>query len=213
MNNWEDFIKALGEYRNKFYIGDKKEEKYYIEIYEEIYDLNILDKAKHADSILLFLNRWKCHIYPKELFSKMLSDWIHDKEPQIDNLKPFNVENLSLVNNLETIDILYESLMDFKNNGIVTMGDASTSKILHLILPKLFVMWDKKIKPYKGYLYSDFLIKMNSYAKSVKDDFSKKFPDKNIEEVLREKLEYPITKTFAKYIDEFNWYKAWGFSQ
>lgn len=213
MNYWKDFIEALQEYRNKFFIGDKKEEKYYLEIYEEIYNLNILDKANHADSIRLFLNRWKCHIYPKELFSKLLFDWICDKKSQIDSLKTFNIENLNLVKNLENIDILYKSLMDFKDNGIITMGDAATSKILHLILPKLFVMWDKNIKPHKGYLYSDFLIKMNSFAKSVKDDFSKKFPDKNIEGVLREKLEYPIIKTFAKYIDEFNWYKACGVSR
>lgn len=212
MNNWIELLNALREYRNKFFIGNN-EEKYYLEIYEEIYDLNILDKANHTDSILLFLNRWKCHLYPKELFLKLLPNWIYDKKPRIDSLKTFKIENLNLIKNLEDIDILYKSLMNFKDNGILTMGDAAASKILHLILPKLFVMWDKKIKPYKGYLYSDFLIKMNSYAKSVKDDFSKKFPDKNIEEVLREKLEYPITKTFAKYIDEFNWYKAYGVSR
>ena len=210
MNYWKDFIDALQEYRKKFFVGDKKEEKYYIEIYEEIYDLYILDKADHVDSIRLFLNRWKCHIYPKELFSKLLFDWIYDTKSQIDSLKTYNIENLNLLKNSETIEMLYNSLMDFKDSGIVTMGDAAASKIMHLILPKLFVMWDKNIIPYKGYLYSDFLIKMNSFAKSVQDDFSKNFPNKNIEEVLREKLEYPITKTFAKYIDEFNWYKACG---
>ena len=104
--------------------------------------------------------------------------------------------------------------MDFKNNGIVTMSDAAASKISHLMIPKLFLMWDKNIiKKFRYSKYSDFLLKMQKFAKNIKKEFLDRYPGKKIDDYLMESLGYSVKKPLAKYIDEYNWYLAKGYSR
>lgn len=219
MNNyenitWEEFYKVLKDYRDKFFTGQMPEEKYYIEISTEINGLAIPEKATHADSILLFLNRWKCFIYQKELFINLLVNWVNNNKSQLENLSVFTIENIDLAVNSENIDFIYNSLMDFKNNGIVTMSDAAASKISHLMIPKLFLMWDKNIiKKFRYSKYSDFLLKMQKFAKNIKKEFLDRYPGKKIDDYLMESLGYSVKKPLAKYIDEYNWYLAKGYSR
>lgn len=217
MNNyenitWEEFYKVLEQYRDKFLYGSPAEEKYYLEVFKVIHNLNIADKIKYVDSMLYFLNHWKCR-FSKKTSPQALANWIKNNVNKLDKLVSFSIENIELPATSEDIDNIYDSLINLKYVGIHNMSDACASKFLHLMIPELFVMWDKNIKPYRNYKYSDFLLKMQQFAKNIKEEFLNKYPGKKIDDYLMESLGYSVKKPLAKYIDEYNWYRAFGYSR
>ncbi len=87
-------------------------------------------------------------------------------------------------------------------NNVKHVGATAVSKILHLMNPEIFVMWDEKICDMynvkgsaNGYL--EFLEKNQRLLKGI-------FTEKECAK-LRSKFG---NKTLAKLIDEFNWYIA-----
>ena len=94
-------------------------------------------------------------------------------------------------------------------NNVNNVGPTSISKILHLLRPEVFVMWDEKIaKLYdtsenaKGYF--EFLKICKSELKELLEEF-RRLGIENPEDKLRKRYEKPLTKL----IDEYNWLKAW----
>ena len=57
---------------------------------------------------------------------------------------------------------------------------------------------------------SQYILKMHDFASSIKSDFLTLNSGIEIEEYLMTNLKYSIRKPFSKYIDEYNWYKAFG---
>jgi hypothetical protein len=210
--SWDKFYEVLELYRNKFLLGIPAEEKYYIEIFNKINELKIIDKSKYIDSILLFLNRWKCR-FSRKTSPGAMTKWIKDNNNNLEDLCIYSIIDIKLPELAQSIDILFDSLIELKYQGIHNMSDACASKIMHLMVPKLFVMWDANIKPYKSYPYSNFLEEMQKFANFIIMEFLRKYKDEDIEEYLQNSLYYPIKKPLAKYIDEFNWYLAFGYSR
>jgi hypothetical protein len=106
---------------------------------------------------------------------------------------------------------LYDSLIALRSE-LHNMSDAAACKVLHQLVPDLFVMWDKAIKQVamtRGYSrYSAFLIAMHELSRRLLDqaDMTRDEP----EAYLQRELGYPTRKTFAKYVDEANWYWTVG---
>jgi len=209
---WDNFFKILTKYREQFYYGNPPEERYYLEVYKKTYNLSIENKIAYFSDILLFLNRWKCR-FKKETSIIVLTNWTLKNLNNINKLAGLSIETINLSNEGSLIDNIYNSLIDTKNIGIHNMSDACASKFLHILMPELFVMWDKNIKPYKSYPYSEFLEVMQKFANDIKNKFIEKYPNQNREDFLQNELRYPIRKTFAKYIDEYNWYIAFGYAR
>jgi hypothetical protein len=92
---------------------------------------------------------------------------------------------------------------------VLNMSDAAASKTLHLVLPNLFVMWDKEIRRSVPEGYSAYLVQMHSLARRLADQA----PAEDVEAHLQELLGYETRKTLAKYLDEFNWFEAVGREQ
>jgi len=172
----------------------------------------VKNKIGCISEIILFLNRWKCR-FKKEIAAIVLSNWALKNLDKIKRLNGLSIEKIDLQKNGSLINDMYNSLIDTKNIGIHNMSDACASKFLHILVPELFVMWDKNIKPYKSFLYGDFLESMQKFSNSIKNKFLEKYPSKDIESFLQNELRYPIKKTLAKYIDEYNWYVAFGHSR
>ncbi len=99
-------------------------------------------------------------------------------------------------------------------------GPTAVSKILFLLFPKLFMMWDEPIRAYlrrsespipkddgKGYVA--FLRLGGQVAKSVRDDYRDSLGRRDRpEDYLSGKLYAERnTKTLAKYLDEYLWIK------
>lgn len=110
---------------------------------------------------------------------------------------------------------LYDAIDDIDG-----CGPTVVSKILFVLFPKLFVMWDGPIRDYwrsseppiptddgKGYVA--FLGRMGEMAKGVSDDFRDSFGRSDTPEHYLSGRLYPQgkTKTLAKYLDEYSWIK------
>ena len=102
-----------------------------------------------------------------------------------------------------------ELIREMRANGVLNMADAAASKALHLIRPRLFVMWDKEIRRSAPGGYSAYLLQMHALAVRLSDEA----PADDVEAYLQELLGYETRKTLAKYLDEYNWFEAVGVGQ
>ena len=116
----------------------------------------------------------------------------------------------------EAVESCYQILRATGHNIAAT----ATGKILHVLNPELFVMWDKPILAHfrgtngigdspQG--YRAFLQQMNQDAVAVQQSFSTEAltpspqPGGTSEAYLSQRMNYNPPKTMAKYLDEFYW--------
>ena len=166
-------------------------------------DLSKLDNEVHVERVLKpFLIQWGMMI---RTLARRDVDWaqlghvLRNLEPLLKILRNksflhirFDDKEIS-----KTIKGAYEELGSVKH-----VGATAVSKILHLMNPEIFVMWDEKIcgmynvrGSTEGYL--EFLDKNQRLLEDI-------FCEEECNE-LRSKYR---NKTLAKLIDEFNWYIA-----
>ncbi|MHA1231017.1 MAG: hypothetical protein ACTSPQ_10255 [Candidatus Helarchaeota archaeon] len=166
-----------------------------------------LDKlnVKRAKIIIkYYLHDWgsMTRVIPSRNFIDII-DLIQKNSNEIKYLRKYKfTDNLSIVRT-KIIDIFDKfSQKEFKKGGTglkKRFGDVFASKILHLCIPDLFIMWDTRIKNSKnlngtGNDYFQFLLQMKDlYIKLKKTILA-----------LSIKYNRPITKI----IDEYNWYEA-----
>jgi hypothetical protein len=106
---------------------------------------------------------------------------------------------------------------DLRKNVKHRFAATATSKLLHILQPKLFVMWDRKIRDdfhdknsqvldsAKG--YGTFLQLMQKKATDVCNAFNKRYPRQKRDpaKFLSDNLKYNPPQTFARFLDEYNW--------
>jgi predicted metal-dependent hydrolase len=126
--------------------------------------------------------------------------------------------------NLDKLEVKIEQA--FKK---VNAGPVFTSKVLHLLLPEVFVMWDGDIIECKRDLrqffpsvfvkspsgYIKFLLEMKDFAYYLVEEIGSEEIEKKTKEIQEKANKSyphlkPRAKTLAKLIDEFNWTKAHG---
>lgn len=158
----------------------------------DFYDLsmNLIDKGFEIEAFLLILSTWNSAIFRYVVNHFDIGGFKNtiEKEcnPIFEKLKYKDIQLVNLDEIKEDIEILYNTLS--KLEGVKYTG---ASKILHLKIPRLFIMWDSYIKKYykfeKGTAndYFNFLKKMQETFKDV--------------EWKQE------DKTLAKAIDEYNY--------
>jgi hypothetical protein len=213
---WEQFERALSEYRDREYLGRSRSsgENAYLQIVTELAHVSMAERAQHVDSLVLFLNRWNCHFPSRTAETrKALREWLAREGDSLEALGDVSLIDPAVAAHREECEQLYASLISLRDsmNGprIPTMGDAAASKILHVMLPSLFVMWDKEIKR-GGWQYGDFLLQMHTVALRLRDELAPEEARADVAGYLERRLGYPVRKTLAKYIDEYNWWVAWG---
>lgn len=212
---WEGFERALTEYRDAEYRGRSRNagENAYLHVIEELANVPIAERGKHADSIIQFLNVWACHFPTRTPNTRnALRGWINRESGALEELSELALTDTELPERLDEYERLYRSLIELQSASdgpsIPTMGPAAASKILHVMVPRLFVMWDTKIKK-AGWTYADFLLRMHNLAREIIDDLAPNDARADVEDYLRKRLGYPVRKPLAKYIDEYNWWLAW----
>lgn len=172
-------------------------------------ELSIREISEH---VILFLNRWKC--------------MVKDDRATAEATKRVLVQSNRVLRNLRSKTILdIDNLSDLQRNEMVSVysqfdliphfGPTAVSKIVHILKPDLFVMWDDailrhyaKMNPQingtgKGYLA--FLSTISKMGHEVIRDFRKSYPMGEPEIFLCKKLGYSLRKSLAKFIDEYNW--------
>jgi len=191
-----DFENLLDTWKGLYILDDV----FYLKAISELSKLDFNIEPRHAYSFLIrFLELWgvrrtAINISPEELSHKILQ------------LKPLLASiNTDLLHaDLQIVGgkavQVFKEIRDVKN-----IGSTSASKILHLLRPEFFVMWDYDIaKKYhvemspKGYL--KFLMRCQSFLKSILEEYRKSGIE-DPEVYLSNKYGKPLTKL----LDEYNW--------
>lgn len=173
-----------------------------------------------------FLNQWSCHVHNNSDSAKALKRALRS----INNyLVIFHEKCLSDINfnqsvRINNVQMSYEEAMEYCYASIVSIGynfgKTATSKLLHVLNPKLFVMWDKPIfEAYnsqnpsitdsaRGYI--EYLKVMQQSASQLQIDFCNdprmtSYRHLGPAGYLSLRLNFNPHKTLAKFLDEYNW--------
>lgn len=214
---WEQFERAITEYRDREYLGRSQisGENAYLSIVGELTAVPIDEWGQHVDALVLFLNRWNCHLPTRTPETRLaLQGWLGRERLALEALAPLTLVDQGVTGRGEEFSRLYASLIALRDSidgpRIPTMGDAAASKILGAMLPALFVMWDKVIKKKVGLGYGEFMLRMHDLALDLRDRLAPEEARDDIDGYLQQRLRYPARKPLAKYLDEYNWWVAWG---
>jgi hypothetical protein len=188
---WPDFVAGLEGFRDHFPRAATVPEP----------------RLESAAEIVGVLNRWACRL-STERAPGALEKWLraHDLE----EFEQLTILDPRLPGRADELGALHDGLIrHMQAGGVRNMGPAAASKALYVLRPRLFVMWDKEIRRSAPEGYGSYLSKMHALGVRLAD----KAPTNDVEAYLQELLGYEERKTFAKYLDEYNWFEAVGREQ
>jgi hypothetical protein len=184
----------------------------------------VLSPSDICDNLILFLNQWKTHVH-KSCAGRLRSA-IVKMQPEMAVLSGENIVtvNFGMQTAVEgrptTIGTLVEKCFECVK-GVNGLGPTATAKILHILCPNLFVMWDGRIlRCYSkvdnridgsGTGYAVFLEYAQRVAKQVTASFATYRPTPPPEDgdtpeaYLSRHLGSGASTTMAKFIDEYHW--------
>jgi len=212
MENWyyTDLLKA-----HKLFIGVEGRFKFY-DAYMKAREPNAwLRYPKDVplkEGLLLF--GWVLSWEPE--FMGDLAQFYENYEQLFHEVKGFENETIVTIDFTESVkkSILYvfNKLGSYTIRGKERFESTGTSKILHMIIPELFVMWDTAIRKgilgfrneYKGSEYAyEFLPKMQKFAKQFLDTYIGENGG-DYESAFKHVSKIADGYTLAKLIDELN---------
>ncbi len=175
--------------------------------------------------LIEFLNKWKTRVEKPEKSAKALAKQVEICRDDLNSLEQFNIRNVDLGTvggppslAAHAIENCYASVRKSGHH----IGATAAAKILHILHPKLFVMWDSPIlscfkEQYRGKVkdggagYCEYLRIMQQSANHITQEFKKAelYPALSSgttpEGYLSARLQYNPAKTMAKYLDEYYW--------
>ncbi len=184
--------------------------------------VNVAPQQIQSQVIHEFLNAWGCRIPNKTTQSaEAMQTALQGLLPYLKALEELEIETVNFDQNVvvngnqstvnQAIRQCYTILEEVGNRFAAT----ATSKLLHILQPGLFVVWDNPIHDHyhvagDGQGYLAYLQEMNAMSKKVCRSFrdatlNPPSDTKNPAVYLSKQLEYDYPKTLAKYLDEYNW--------
>ena len=174
-----------------------------------------------------FLNRWRCRV--KNVAANSIQRTLQSLVPYLRALNNLSIQSIQfnnpviVGNNNMTISQVIEYCYTQVRNIGYNFGPTATSKLLHILQPDLFVMWDDAIlEHYKningqisdsGRGYLTYLKMMKRLANHIHTVFQNAVltppahADQDPASYLNAQMGYNPPKTMAKYLDEYNWIK------
>jgi len=195
----DEFENLLNLWSTFFVLDDY----FYLRIISEL-DLNSLDPIVTYEYIIRFLELWGVRRASTQLNPITLYEKIVELKPV---LNKFNISLLQADLVKHEVDIKHI----FREISLIRyVGPTSASKILHLLKPRFFVMWDRNIAKYYGFDltangYFEFLRKMKRALSFLLEEYTRKYSCRNPEEDLSKQYG---GKPLTKLIDEYNWLKT-----
>ncbi len=169
-----------------------------------------LSTKEIGEVLINFLNQWRCRLADSQENREAIKQRLVRQKEGTYSLSGETIARVNFSKAEGTIQKLYTSLREVRG-----FGPTTTSKVMHVLNPELFVMWDNKILDEYNKLdrritdspagYVQFLRLMQELALQVEADFRKYRAGGNVEDFLSEKLRYEPKKYFANFVDEFNW--------
>jgi hypothetical protein len=198
---WPAFVAGLEGFRDHF-TTDRGNRAY----------ADFLDLPKGPDSateLVGLLNRWACRLSTAHA-PGALAGWLRDHLAELEDVEALTILDPRVPGRAEELGDLHDGLIAaMRAGGVKSMGDAAASKALHLLVPGLFVMWDKEIRRSAPEGYCAYVLQMHALALRLVDEA----PTDDVEAYLQKRLGYETRKTLAKYLDEYNWFEAVGREQ
>lgn len=165
-----------------------------------------------------FLNRWKCRLHCSSELAIHIKDTFGQLRPLLRVLEGETLEDIIFDKEKSVVDekLKYKEVIHRIFDKTADMGTygyrpVPASKLLHMVNPKLFVMWDNYIgKEYvpklNGYQYAhEFLPRMQRETNEAIETFMKDMGfDRST--AIRE-MENRCGRTLAKLVDEYNYIK------
>jgi hypothetical protein len=213
---YKDLIDNVNKYEKKF--GLTVEPKYLKaigELGEVRDDLNKLDVSQHLrGAVRRFLADWGKMwrvVNRKGLDWKGLGEALRKSEKEFGKLRnesfiSINFSEEAVSNPIETI---YEKMKTFPYLG----GATAISKILHLLNPEIFVIWDTSIRkkyekknPLIGHTPEGYLEFLKTTQKEILEALNDCHEEtgKGLAEIEQE-IRSKYQKTMAKLVDEYNY--------
>ena len=168
--------------------------------------------------LIEFLNKWGCRLRNYDsLTAENLKHSIVGIHPELLVTKDFSILsfNFDVVENRERIERIFNSFWFYGSQIAKTFGPTATSKVLHIINPDLFVMWDDAIRLHywiqnnniieSGRGYCLFLIEIKRIAEGLVEECRARFNVTNLASWVSERLNINPPHSLTKFIDEFNW--------
>jgi len=162
-----------------------------------------------------FLNCWKCRISNPPEAANAVLETLQNLAPYLQALQDQEIEGvqldalLNIDGNQTEISRIIEHCYDEIRKIGHRFGPTATSKLLHILQPRLFVMCDGPILSHyhqidarisnRGQGYCRFLQTMQDVTAHIREELQ------NPTNYLNEVMEYHPPKTMAKYLDEYNW--------
>lgn len=208
---WEQLGKAVSLF-NK--VGSSYPKKP-LNPYERCYSETVLDP--NPEQIVVFLNSWGR--MRKSFNVNKISKTIDESKTILEQLNEYKIETVELPYLKDDILKIFQLILNSTDSPV------AATKVLHVLVPNLFVMWDTTIRAAYGCgiyenlvattwkeTYYIFLTRVqrtirkaiNSYSKDSLIDFMN-FMDAS--EKLKRELYIDGQKTLAKIIDEYNFMK------
>jgi hypothetical protein len=206
--SWAEFVAGLEGYRDHFTRRGDGERAYagLIEAIERESPESLPDRA--ADIVRL-LNKWACRLSTTRA-PGALESWLRTYATALAEVEPLTISDVRVPAYAEGVGDLHDDLIrEMRANGVLNMADAAGSKALHLLQPRLCVMWDKEIRRSAPEGYGAYLLQMHRLARRL----AEQAPADDVEGYLQDHLGYETRKTLAKYLDEYNWFEAVGRGQ
>ena len=167
-----------------------------------------------------FINRWRCRVVNSPESARALQQAVSRISPLLSSLAGATIQGIDFAESIHkrdttvtTIEAIDETFRSLSSIGF-HFGDTAASKLLHLLQPNLFVMWDGPIwcafesivrQTGRRFTYGSFLQEMQRMARDVCEDWRQMGIGGEPSVFLSRCLGYSPPKTFAKYLDECNW--------
>jgi hypothetical protein len=199
--SWDGFVAGLAGFRDHF-TTERANRAY----------ADFLARPKgpdYATELVRLLNRWACRL-SSDRAPVALEAWMRAHTADLQEIERLTILDARVRDHIEELGNLHDDLIrEMRANGVLNMADAAASKALHLLQPRLFVMWDKEIRRSAPEGYGAYLLQMHHLARRLADQA----PADDSETYLQALLGYEMRKTLAKYLDEYNWFEAVGREQ
>ena len=207
---WEAFVAGVRGYRDDF-APKGREDLAYLRGLSVVQEVPLARRAERSPEILRLLNTWACRL-SSSLTPPLLAGWIGANTRALAKLEPLTIVHPELPARAAAIGALHDELIaSLRAGGVRNMSDAAASKALHLLLPGLFVMWDREIRRSAPEGYGAYMARMHELALRLLDEAP--VPAAEVEAHLHQALGASALKTLAKHLDEYNWYEAVGREQ
>ncbi len=207
--SWDEFVAGLEGYRDHF-SGKTREDETYIGCLTLMEGRPLQARAEGRE-LVDFLNRWACRLSSVKT-PGLIAGWAHDHMTSLEQFEPLTILDVELPDHADELGSLHDDLIaHVKAGGVLNMSDAAASKTLHMLIPELFVMWDKEIKRSAPGGYGSYQRHMHKLARRLAAETG--VPVGEVETQLQRRLGYRARKPLTKYLDEYNWFEAVGREQ